>query len=491
MLLWTGHACASPSWPRPWRPCERAETSSRAPSWWSSASTLSIDRTSAARSRVGRPGHRDVPGLWEGGAFRGAEEERLRLLADALEAGAEYVDVEWKALSPAFAGGRHRDRIVVSMHDFSGIPEDLAERVTGDARNRRWHREGRGHGAPVHRQPHAPGPRPARRDADGRHRDGRGRARDARAGGTVRFALELRGRHRSPAARARSAPRAMRDEFRAATRSGPDTALYGVVGRPVAHSLSPAMHNAAFAALDLDAVYLPLAAADFEDFRQFAEAMRSSGRQRHRPLQGAGVRTRRRRRCRRRQARSRQHPAAPRRTLGRAQHRRGRLHGPPRRARRGAEGLRATVLGGGRGRAVGGDGAAPGRRARDDRRPAARPGLASGRARGRDAAQWPPAPGSWDLLVNATPVGTSPAVDQSPLDAASLDGRLVYDLVYNPPRTRLLADAVAARLRRDRRPGHAGRTGRRAVHVVDRRRAVRGGHASAALARLHEEHASP
>jgi shikimate dehydrogenase len=36
------------------------------------------------------------------------------------------------------------------------------------------------------------------------------------------------------------------------------TELYGVVGHPVAHSLSPAMHNAAFAALRMDACYLPL-----------------------------------------------------------------------------------------------------------------------------------------------------------------------------------------------------------------------------------------
>jgi shikimate dehydrogenase len=38
------------------------------------------------------------------------------------------------------------------------------------------------------------------------------------------------------------------------------TALYGVVGWPVAHSLSPAMHNAAFEALGVDAVYVPLPA---------------------------------------------------------------------------------------------------------------------------------------------------------------------------------------------------------------------------------------
>lgn len=36
------------------------------------------------------------------------------------------------------------------------------------------------------------------------------------------------------------------------------TALYGVIGDPVAQSLSPAMHNAAYRKLGLDAVYLPL-----------------------------------------------------------------------------------------------------------------------------------------------------------------------------------------------------------------------------------------
>jgi shikimate dehydrogenase len=46
---------------------------------------------------------------------------------------------------------------------------------------------------------------------------------------------------------------------------GGDTKVYGVLGRPVRHSLSPAMHNAAFAALGLDAVYLPLPADNIAD----------------------------------------------------------------------------------------------------------------------------------------------------------------------------------------------------------------------------------
>jgi shikimate dehydrogenase len=39
------------------------------------------------------------------------------------------------------------------------------------------------------------------------------------------------------------------------------TVLTGIIGWPVAHSLSPAMHNAAFAALGLDMVYVPLPVA--------------------------------------------------------------------------------------------------------------------------------------------------------------------------------------------------------------------------------------
>ena len=39
---------------------------------------------------------------------------------------------------------------------------------------------------------------------------------------------------------------------------GGSTRLFVLLGRPVAHSLSPAMQNAAFGALGLDAVYAAL-----------------------------------------------------------------------------------------------------------------------------------------------------------------------------------------------------------------------------------------
>ncbi len=42
------------------------------------------------------------------------------------------------------------------------------------------------------------------------------------------------------------------------------TRVFGLLGNPVDHSLSPAMHNAAFAALGLDAVYVPIRCAGAE-----------------------------------------------------------------------------------------------------------------------------------------------------------------------------------------------------------------------------------
>jgi 3-dehydroquinate dehydratase/shikimate dehydrogenase len=48
----------------------------------------------------------------------------------------------------------------------------------------------------------------------------------------------------------------MRDVYRY-EKIGPETEIYGVIADPVAHSLSPLIHNAAFAQLNMNRVYLP------------------------------------------------------------------------------------------------------------------------------------------------------------------------------------------------------------------------------------------
>jgi shikimate dehydrogenase len=51
----------------------------------------------------------------------------------------------------------------------------------------------------------------------------------------------------------------------------------------------------------------------------------------------------------------------------------------------------------------------------------------------------------FDLVVNCTSLGMTPHVDASPLPAAVgwRPGQVLYDLVYNPPATRLMRDAAA------------------------------------------------
>lgn len=54
---------------------------------------------------------------------------------------------------------------------------------------------------------------------------------------------------------------------------GRNTKVYGVVGSPVGHSMSPAIHNAAFDRTDYDGIYLPLLVNEgYESFKAFMES---------------------------------------------------------------------------------------------------------------------------------------------------------------------------------------------------------------------------
>jgi shikimate dehydrogenase len=107
-------------------------------------------------------------------------------------------------------------------------------------------------------------------------------------------------------------------------------------------------------------------------------------------------------------------------------------------------GLRASILGsGGAARAVAVALASQGCRVRvHGRSPAHAEKVAA--LTSAEAAPFPPEPGSWDLLVNCTPVGMYPHVDETPMDASHLTGQCVYDLIYNPTDTQLLRDAARA-----------------------------------------------
>jgi 3-dehydroquinate dehydratase/shikimate dehydrogenase len=221
-----------------------------------------------------------------------------------------------------------------------------------------------------------------------------------------------------------------------------DAAIYGVVGNPVGHSLSPAMHNAGFGHFGLNAVYLPLQASDAGDFVRFARAMHLAGASVTAPFKVALM-----------DEMDELDPLARRvGALNTVVARDGRWYGAntdvhgfsaPLLGRMKVRGVRASILGaGGAARAVavalsdlGASVTVCARRPEAAREIA---DLAGGRV-----GEFPPRAGSWDVLVNTTPAG-SDADRHSPIEGAVLDGEIVFDLIYSPPETRLLADAKAA-----------------------------------------------
>jgi shikimate dehydrogenase len=229
---------------------------------------------------------------------------------------------------------------------------------------------------------------------------------------------------------------ALRDVDRVPRQSS-STTLYAVTGQPLGHSASPAMHNAMLAALGMDAVYVTLETADADDLLSAATDFDVQGASVTAPLKES---TFARVPVVDDLARSIGALNTLKRTADGWEGRNFDVAGmldPLDRRRFDLRGRRVVVLGaGGAGRmaawAFASRGAHVEIAARRDERAsavAAEIGVA--------ASAWPPATG-WDLLVNTTPVGTWPHVDESPLDRAVIQGRMVYDLIYNPAETTLL-----------------------------------------------------
>ena len=242
-----------------------------------------VDRPDAAGALEGRRGPVIVTcrAEWEGGYFKGSEDERRRILEEAMARGAEYVDIEARA---GFAGelirGRQGRGVILSSHLFGAMPADLEAQWTAL----------RGSGAEIAklavesrslsdtlRLMALAGRRPAEsgNGAPGHVLIAMGesgvasRVLATRIGNAWTYAGDNVAPGQIPVAR-------LLQEFRFRD-LGPETTVYGVVGNPIMHSLSPVMHNAGFRCLGIDAVYLPLQAADAADFLTFARGLGLSG----------------------------------------------------------------------------------------------------------------------------------------------------------------------------------------------------------------------
>ena len=431
-----------------------------------------VDRPDVAGALEGRrcPVIVTCRAAWENGFFQGSEEDRRRILEQAFALGAELVDVEAKA---DFAGdliaARRGRGVIVSSHVYGECPADLTARwaaLTGSgAEIAKLAVEARSLDDTA--KVMALGQPPELNEEDG---DGPGHVLIAMGDhGLASRVLSTRIGNRWTYAGDNVAPgqvsaQRMLDEFRFHDLR-PGTAVYGVVGNPVMHSLSPVMHNAGFRHFGIDAVYLPLLAKDASDFVAFARALGLAGASITAPFKVHLM-----------ESVDELEPLAQRvgaintltvrdgRWLGANTDVYGfaapliaRLGDLPAKAGRHksekewlsasvgrpAAGLRATILAaGGAARAVAVALADLGAAVTVcARRPEAAQEVAA-LANGATG-ELPPPAGSWDVLVNTT-TWDGDAASHSPVAADALDGRLVYDLLYVPPVTKLMADATAA-----------------------------------------------
>jgi 3-dehydroquinate dehydratase / shikimate dehydrogenase len=217
------------------------------------------------------------------------------------------------------------------------------------------------------------------------------------------------------------------------------TRVYGVIGNPVGHSLSPAMQNAGFAARRINAIYLPFLVRDLRDFLDSIKALGIRGfsvtlphkEKILRHLDGCD-------------------PLAAR--IGAVNtvvvRGGGKLYGyntdyvgvlRALERRIPLRGSRVLIVGaGGAARAVAfalvQAGAAACLTARRPARASTLAKAAGGEAIARNRVR----DEFFDAIVNATPVGMHPAIGNSPLDVRELNCRLVFDTIYRPRMTKLL-----------------------------------------------------
>jgi 3-dehydroquinate dehydratase/shikimate dehydrogenase len=209
------------------------------------------------------------------GDFAGSIEQRLELLQVAARAGAAFVDIDWRlSLELGEVYGKcHR---IVSRHELAGTPEDLAalheeQRAVlyeGDITKLVTHAERQEDGLRVLRHLRACG-------------GGLIAFCSGVAGSFTRALAPIFGSPFTYAAPARaaggraSAPGQLRvDELMALAPPGgfgPETAIFGILGRPVGHSWSPLLHGLSLKAAHLDAVYLAFEPDDLELFLSLAD----------------------------------------------------------------------------------------------------------------------------------------------------------------------------------------------------------------------------
>ena len=376
----------------------------------------------------------------DGGKFDGDEGERGSRLEAASRSGAAWIDLEWgsdlarqpQRFSPA--------RIILSWHDFNGTPRDLETRLQAMRT--------------------VPGISLFKVVPTARSLLDLVVVRDVlrNTSDLIAFSMGVPGlasRVLAPVWGSRAVYAAGAEQATAPGQQsagalldlyhfrslGPRTRVTGLLGSPLGHSLSPRLHNEAFAALGLDWAYVPFESESVDDLRDFMIALEISGVSVTIPHKERVL--------------SHLDDVEPLvRDLGAANtivRNGGRLRGhntdaeaalAPLRRRTSLQGKKVALLGaGGAARVFAFMLPREGCTVRVYNRTEERAKTLAGEAgiawgRWKDLAADP-----YDLLIQTTPVGMHPRVQEVPIPQQWLRGSLIYDIIYNPAETALLRAA--------------------------------------------------
>lgn len=385
----------------------------------------------------------------EGGRFAGDEVRRRNVLLEAVKRGFDWVDVEFRSGFLDVMLEKAGNGLVVSWHDLERVPQDLAGLYSRMCAR----------GADVVKIAVTP-----RSFAD----VGRLVAFAEETSGSAGVPLVaiamgplgiltrvLAGRYGAPftyasaAAGAESAPGqleagAMADLFRV-RQIGPDTKVFGVLGSDVARSLSPVLHNRAFGARGLRAVYVTLESEALEPFIRALPALRLSGFSVTRPYKTAILE----------HLQEVEEDAALCGSVNTVVVHDGLLQGSTTDGRGVTGPLRRLLDLKGKAVTIVGAGGAARAAALALRRKGAKVTVVArdlGQAQSVAAmvgCAWAALPDGlarpYDVLVNATPLGSHAHPDETPVPAPLLrPGAVVFDMVYDPCETRLLREAIGA-----------------------------------------------
>jgi 3-dehydroquinate dehydratase/shikimate dehydrogenase len=226
-------------------------------------------------ARVGVPCILTVRRRSDGGRFSGAERDRVALLRKLAGAGFTYVDLEEDLRAPELDAAVRKAgaKVVRSLHDFTGVPAGLSRRIATLAR-------GPGEIAKVAVTPRTceelAGLLEACSAAGAQPRVILGMGEVGFPTLVLASKLGSAWCYASPTAeavaRGQVAPPTLEEVYRFRS-IGPETRVFGVIGNPVMHSRSPLIHNRGFAALGMDAVYLPFHVPDLDEFWKVADIL--------------------------------------------------------------------------------------------------------------------------------------------------------------------------------------------------------------------------